>query len=79
MTGALCSRLGTRGYSETPEGEAKSLKNMGMVEGRGLRGSRQSAGELMRLKRQLLGPICGMPSTLTPSFSTAVDFLASLP
>jgi hypothetical protein len=52
---------------------------MGIVDGRGLRGSRQSALELMILHLKLLGPIFGMQSTLTPSFSTAVDFLASLP
>ncbi len=31
------------------------------------------------LNLKLLGPIFGMQSTLTPRFSTAVDFLASLP
>ena len=52
---------------------------MGIVDGRGLRGSRQNAVELMVLNLKLLGPIFGMESTRTPSCSTAVDFLASLP
>ena len=52
---------------------------MGVVEGGELRGSRQSAFELMVLNLKLPGPIFGLQSTLAPTGPTAVDFLVSLP
>ena len=52
---------------------------MGIVDGRELRGSRQSAFELMVLNLKLPGPIFGLQSTLAPTGPTAVDFLVSLP
>lgn len=52
---------------------------MGVVEGGALRGSRQSAFELMGLHLKLSGPIVGLQSPLAPTWPTVVDFLASLP
>jgi len=52
---------------------------MGVVDGGGLRGSRQSAFELMSLNLELSGPIFGSQSAVAPSFPTAGDFLTSLP
>ena len=52
---------------------------MGVVDGGGLRGSRQSALELMSLPLELSGPIVGSQSAVAPRFPTAVDFLTSLP
>jgi hypothetical protein len=55
------------------------LKKMGIVDGGELRGSRQSAFELMVLNLKLPGPIFGLQSALAPTGPTAVDFLVSLP
>jgi len=52
---------------------------MGIVDGGELRGSRQSAFELMVLNLKLSGPIFGLQSPLAPTGPTAVDFLVSLP
>ena len=52
---------------------------MSVVDGGELRGSTQSAFELMVLNLKLSGPICGFQSPLAPTAPTAVDFLASLP
>src|SRR6266571_2019626 len=79
MLGALCSRRGTRGYSETPDGEANNLKKMGVVDGGGLRGSRQSTLKLMVLHLKLCDAMFGSQSTAAPPLPTAVDFVASLP
>jgi hypothetical protein len=51
---------------------------MSIVDGGELRGSRQSAFELMGLHLKLSGPIFGLQSPLAPTCPTAVDFLASL-
>src|SRR5437763_16761626 len=52
---------------------------MGIVDGGELRGSRQSAFELMVLNLKLPGPMFGLQSTLAPTGPTAVDFLVSVP
>jgi hypothetical protein len=52
---------------------------MGIVDGGGLRGLRQSAFELTILTRKLVDPLCSTQSALAPSFPTAYDFLALLP
>jgi hypothetical protein len=52
---------------------------MSVVDGGELRGSTQSAFELMVLNLKLSGPIFGFQSPLAPTAPTAVDFLASLP
>jgi hypothetical protein len=52
---------------------------MGVVDGGELRGSRQSALELMVLNLKRSVPIFGLQSSLAPTGPTAVDFLASLP
>ena len=70
---------GTRGYSETPDGDANNLKKMGVVDGAGLRGSRQSALKLMVLNLKLFESMFGSQSTVAPPLPTAVDFVASLP
>jgi hypothetical protein len=79
MTGALCSTLGTRGYSETQDGDAKSLKKMGIVDGGGLRGLCESALELTIFHRKLFNPMCGSQSAVAPRGPTPVDFFVSLP
>src|SRR2546423_254464 len=79
MHGALCSRRGTRGHSETPDGGANNLKKMGVVDGGGLRGSRQSACELLVLYRQLFDAMFGSQRAVAPPLPAAVDFVASLP
>ena len=52
---------------------------MGVVDGGGLRGSRQSALKLMVLNLKLFDAMCGSQSTVAPPLPTAVDFVASLP
>jgi hypothetical protein len=52
---------------------------MGIVEGGGLRGSRQSALKLMVLNRKRFDAMFGSQSTVAPPLPTAVDFVASLP
>jgi len=52
---------------------------MGVVDGGGLRGSRQSALKLMVLNLKLCESMFGSQSTVAPSSPTAVDFVASLP
>src|SRR6267378_5133564 len=79
MHGALCSRRGTRGYSETPDGDANNLKKRGMVDGGACRGSRQSALQLTVLHRKLLDARFGSQRPVAPPLPTAVDFVASLP
>jgi hypothetical protein len=52
---------------------------MGVVDGGGLRGSRQSALKLMVLNLKLFDSMFGSQSTVAPPLPTAVDFIASLP
>ena len=52
---------------------------MGVVDGGGLRGSRQSACELMVLSLKLFDSMFGCQSTVAPPLPTAVDFVASFP
>ena len=52
---------------------------MGVVDGGGLRGSRQSALKLMVLHRTLFDAMFGSQRTLAPPLPTAVDFVTSLP
>jgi hypothetical protein len=52
---------------------------MGVVDGGGLRGSPQSALELMSLNLEFSRPMFGRQGAVAPSFPTAVDFFASLP
>jgi hypothetical protein len=52
---------------------------MGVVDGGGLRGSRQSAFKLMVLNLKLFDSMFGSQSTVAPPLPTAVDFVASLP
>jgi hypothetical protein len=52
---------------------------MRVVDGGGLRDSRQSALELMIVNRELSGAIVGSQSAVAPSFPTAVAFCTSLP
>jgi hypothetical protein len=52
---------------------------MGVVDGGGLRGSRQSALQLMVLNLKLFDAMFGSQSTVAPPLPTAVDFVASLP
>jgi hypothetical protein len=52
---------------------------MGIVDGGGLRGLRQSACELMVLNLKLIDSMFGSQSTVAPPFPAAVDFVASLP
>jgi hypothetical protein len=49
------------------------------VDGGGLRGSRQSAFELLILRRKLIDAMFGSQRTVAPPLPAAVDFLASLP
>ena len=67
------------GTVETPDGDANSLKKMGVVDGGGLRGSRQSAFKLMILHLKLFDSMFGSQSTVAPPLPTAVNFFASLP
>jgi len=52
---------------------------MGVVDGGGLRGSRQSALKLMVLHLKLFDSMFGSQRTVAPPLPTAVDFVASLP
>ena len=52
---------------------------MGIVDGGGLRGSRQSALKLMVLNLKLVDSMFGSQSTVAPPLPAAVDFVASLP
>jgi hypothetical protein len=52
---------------------------MGVVDGGGLRDSRQSAVKLMVLNLKLFDAMFGSESTVAPPLPTAVDFVASLP
>jgi hypothetical protein len=52
---------------------------MSLVDGGGLRGSRQSTFELMVLNRKLVDSLFGSQSTVAPPLPAAVDFVASLP
>jgi hypothetical protein len=52
---------------------------MGIVDGGGLRGLRQSACELMVLNLKLIDSMFGSQSTVAPPCPAAVDFVASLP
>src|SRR5467141_4398672 len=52
---------------------------MGVVDGGGLRGSRQSALKLMVLHLKLFDALFGSQRTVAPPVPTAVDFVASLP
>jgi hypothetical protein len=52
---------------------------MGIVNGGGLRGARQSAVQLMVLHLKLFESLFGSQSTRAPPLPTAVDFVASLP
>jgi hypothetical protein len=52
---------------------------MGVVDGGGRRGSRQSALKLTVLNLKLFDALFGSQSTVAPSLPTAVDFVASLP
>jgi len=52
---------------------------MRIVDGGGLRGSRQSAVQLMVLHLKLCDALFGSQSAVTPPLPTAVDFVASLP
>jgi hypothetical protein len=51
---------------------------MGVVNAGGLRGSRQSAFELMILYLKLLDSVFGSQRTVAPNFPTAVNFFASV-
>jgi len=51
---------------------------MGVVDGGGLRGSRQSALKLMVLNLKLFDSMFGSQSTVAPPLPTAIDFVASL-
>jgi hypothetical protein len=52
---------------------------MGIVNGGGLRGARQSAVQLLVLHLELFDSLFGSQSTGAPPLPTAVDFVASLP
>jgi hypothetical protein len=52
---------------------------MGIVDGGGVRGSRQSTGALMVLNLKLVDSLFGSQSTVAPRLPAAVDFVASLP
>jgi len=52
---------------------------MGIVDGGGLRGLRQSAFELMMFNRKLAGPMFSSQSAVAPGCSTPFDFFPSLP
>jgi hypothetical protein len=51
---------------------------MGVVDGGGLSGSRQSALKLMVLNLKRFDSLFGSQSTVAPPLPTAVDFVASL-
>jgi hypothetical protein len=51
---------------------------MGVIDGRGLRGSGQGAWELMILNLKLLDSMVGSQRTLAPNVPTALDFFASI-
>jgi hypothetical protein len=72
-------RRGTRGYSETRDGDGNNVKKKGVVDAGGRRDSRQSAVQLMVLHRKLCDSLFGSQSTVAPPVPTAVDFVASLP
>jgi hypothetical protein len=52
---------------------------MGVVDGAGFRGSRQSALQLMVRNLKLFDALFGSQRTVAPPLPTAVDFVASLP
>jgi len=52
---------------------------MGVVDGGGFRGSRQSALQLMVRNLKLFDALFGSQRTVAPPLPTAVDFVASLP
>ena len=60
------------------DGDASSLKKMGVVNAGGLRGSRQSAFELMILDLKLLDSVVGSQRTVAPHLPTALNFFASV-